>query len=199
MLARLFGIGAGQQAHAEVGLADTPAGVDPRTEREAEVAAARRLHQPRRSGKRCQANVLPSRHDPQTLGHEGAVEGLQPRDIGDRAEGDEIEQVEDLRLGEHFEHTAAAQLPQQRDAEHEGHPDRSEMPMRRAVRALVEAVGIDHRESDGQQAGALVVIDDDHVEPRGAGFLQRFEGLRSAIHAHGNARPARFQLDQRFA
>ena len=37
---RFLGVGRGQQAHAEVGLADPAAGVDPRPEREAEVAAA---------------------------------------------------------------------------------------------------------------------------------------------------------------
>ena len=98
IVARFFRIGRRQQANAEVGLADAAAGVDPRPEREAEVAAARRLHQPRRFGQRGEADILPRRHHPQALGHEGAVEALQPRDVGDRAERDEVEQVEDLGL-----------------------------------------------------------------------------------------------------
>ena len=40
IVARFLRIGGGQQAHAEVGLADAAAGVDPRPEREAEIAAA---------------------------------------------------------------------------------------------------------------------------------------------------------------
>src|SRR5207244_3029480 len=47
--ARLLGIGGGQQAHAEIGFADTPAGIDPRPEGEAEIAARGWLHQPRAS------------------------------------------------------------------------------------------------------------------------------------------------------
>ena len=59
--ARFFGIGRGQQADAEVGLADPAAGVDARAEREAEVAARRRLHQPRRLGKRDEADIAAAR------------------------------------------------------------------------------------------------------------------------------------------
>ena len=155
----------GQQADAEVGLADAAAGIDPRAQREAEIAAARRLHQPRRLGERREPDILPRRHDLQALGHEGAVEALEPGDIGDGAERDEIEQVEDLRLGERLEEAAAAKLAQQRDAEQERHADRGEMAVRRAVRALVEPVGVDQRIGDGKQARALVMVDDDHVEP----------------------------------
>ena len=57
------------------------------------------LHQPRRLGKRGEPDVLPPRHHLQALGDEGAVEALQPRDVGDGAERDEVEQVEDLGLG----------------------------------------------------------------------------------------------------
>ena len=108
MASRFLGIGRGQQPDSEVGLADAAAGVDPRTEREAEVAAARRLHQPRRLGQRREADVLPRRHHLETLGDEGAVEALQPRDVGDGAERDEIEQVDDLGLGQRLEDAAAA-------------------------------------------------------------------------------------------
>ena len=61
MVARFLRVGGGQQPNAEVGLADAAAGVDPRAEREAEVAAARRLHQPRGFGQRGEADVLPRR------------------------------------------------------------------------------------------------------------------------------------------
>ena len=71
--------------------------------------------------------------------------------------------------------------------------------MRGAVRALVEPVGIDHRMRDGEQAGALVMIDHDHVEPGRARFLERLERLRPAIDADRDARALGLQLDQRFA
>ena len=51
----------GQQAHAEVGLADAAAGVDPWAERETEVAARRRLDQPRRLGQRDQPDIAAAR------------------------------------------------------------------------------------------------------------------------------------------
>ena len=163
---RFLGIGRGQQPHAEVRLADPAAGVDPRAEREAEVAAARRLDQPRRLGERRQADILPRRHDLEALGDEGAVERLQPGDVGDGAERDEVEQVDDLRLGAvAAKRPRLAQLAEQRDAEQERHSDRGEMAVRGAVLAFVEAVGVDHRDGDREQAGALVVVDDDHVEP----------------------------------
>ena len=198
-LPRLLGVGRGQQPHAEVRFADPAAGVDPRPEREAEVAAGRRLHQPRRLGKCREPDILPRRHDPQALGHEGAVEALKPCDIGHGAERDQVEQVEDLGLGERLEGTASAQFAEQRDAEQERHAHGGKMPVRGAVRALVEAVGIDQRMGDREQAGALVVVDDDHVEPGRAGLLQRLERLRSAIDAHRDARAARLELDQRLA
>ena len=37
--------------------------------------------------------------------------------------------------------------------------------MRRAIFALVKPVGVDQCMRDREQAGALVVVDDDHVEP----------------------------------
>ena len=64
--------------------------------------------------------------------------------------------------------------------------------MRGAIRALVEPVWVDQRMRHRQQARALMVIDDDHVEPGVAGLLQRLERLRSAIDAHGDLAPRAF-------
>ena len=92
-------------------------------------------------------------HDPQPLRHERAIEALQPRDVGDGAERDEIEQVDDLGLGERLEEAAAAKLADQRDAEEERHADGGEVAVRRALLAFVEAVGIDQRVGD-REAGS---------------------------------------------
>ena len=144
----------------------------------------RRLHQPRRLGQRRQADILPRRHDLEALGDERAVERLETRDVGYGAERDQIEQVEDLRLGARLRKCPRrAKLADQRDSEQERHADRGQMAVRRAVRALVETVGVDQRVRDRKQAGALVVIDDDHVEHRRAGFLERFVRLRAAVDA----------------
>ena len=52
---------------------------------------------------------------------------------------------------------------------------------------------------DREQARALVMVDDDHVEPGRLGLLERLERLRAAIDADRDARAARLQLDQRLA
>ena len=189
----------GQQPHAEVGLADPAAGVDPRAERETEVAAARRLHQPRRLGERAHPDILPPRHDLEALRDEGAVEGLQPRDVRDGAERDEVEQVDELRLLAVCEEAAAAKLAHQRHAEQERHSDRREVTVRRAELAFVEPVGVDQREGDRKRRRALVMVDDDHVEAGVLRLLKRFERLRSAIDRDREARAALLELDQRRA
>ena len=196
---RLLGVGGSEEANAEVRLADAPAGVDARPQRKAEVAAARRLHQPRGFGKRRKADVLPPRHDPQALRHERPVEALQARDVRHGAERDQVEKVEDLRLGQRLEQAAPAQLADQRYPQQEGHADRGKMAVRRPVIAFVEAVGVDQRMRDREQACTLMVVDDDDIEPGRLGFFQRLERLRSAVDAHRDAGTAPFQLDQRFA
>ena len=96
--ARFLGVGCGQQAHAEVGLADPAAGIDPRPKREPEVAAGRAFDQARGVGEGGEADVAALGHHLEPLGDEGAVEGLQFGDVGDRAERDNVDQVEDLGL-----------------------------------------------------------------------------------------------------
>ncbi len=95
---RFLRILGGEQAHAEVRLADAAAGIDARAEREAEIGAGRRPRQPRRLGQRGEADIAAPRHHLQPLRDEGAVEAAQLRDVGDRAERDEVEQVDQLRL-----------------------------------------------------------------------------------------------------
>ena len=135
-------------------------------------------------------------HDLQALRHEGAVERMQPRDVRDRAERDQIEQVDQLRLIAAREKPAPSQLPNQRDAEQESHSDGSEMTVRRAELAFVEPVRVDQREGDRKQGRALVMVDDDDVEARVLRLLQRLERLRAAIDGDGEACSALLQLDQ---
>ena len=51
----------------------------------------------------------------------------------------------------------------------------------------------------GSSARALVMIDDNDVEPGVLGFVERLERLRAAIDANGDASAPRLQFDQRFA
>ena len=142
----LVGIFGGEQADAEVRLADPAAGVDPGAEREAEIAAFRRAGQAGGVGERGEADIAPRRHHLQPLGDEGAVEALELGDVGDGAERDEIEQLDQLRLRPAGEEAARAQRAEQGRAEQEGDADRGEMAVRRRLRAFVEPVRIDQRE-----------------------------------------------------
>ncbi len=197
MRARLGGIVGGEQADAEIGLADAAAGVDPRPEREAEIGAARIAGQPRCLDQRRQPDVAPGRHHLEPLRDEGAVEPLELRDIGDGAECHDVEQIEQLRLGAPAREPAArAQGADQRGAEQEGDADRGEMAMRGAL-ALVEPVGVDDRMGDGKRGRAFVVIDDDHVEPGVARRLQGLERQRAAIDGDDQPRAALGEPDQR--
>lgn len=167
-------------------------------QREAQIGAADRLGQPRGAGQRGEADVAALAHHLQALRHEGTVEPLQLRHIGDGAERDQIEQVDQLRLGPVGEEAAPAQFAQQRRAQQEGDTHRRQMAVRRAL-ALVEPVGVHQRMGHRQRGGAFVVIDDDHVHHRRARHLQRVERLRAAIDRHDQPRAALGDPHQRLA
>ena len=78
-------------------------------------------------------------------------------------------------------------------------PTAARWPCAAPVLAFVEPVGVDQRERDREQARALVMVDDDHVEAGGVGLLERLERLRAAIDGDDQARAALLQLDQRLA
>ena len=151
-LGRILG---GEQADAEIGLADPAAGIDPRAEREAEIAAFGRAVEAGGVGERGEADVAAPGHHLQPLGHEGAVEAAELGDVGDRAERDEIEQLDQLRLLAAGEIAAPAQRPQQGRAEQEGHADRGEMAVGGALVALVEPVRVDDGEAVGERGSRI--------------------------------------------
>ena len=114
--------------------------VGARVSRDASISAARPML------RRCAITLSP-------CATKARLRPLQLRDIGDGAERDDIEQVEQARLGAVGEPAARAQRPDQRRAEQEGDADRGEMAVRRAL-ALVEPVGIDQRMGDGAARSA---------------------------------------------
>ena len=197
---RFLGVGGGEQAHPEVGFADPAAGVDPRTEREAKIAASRAFDQARRVGQGGEADILSPRHHLQALGHERAVERLELRHVGHRAKRDDVDQIDDFGLGIAVDEASpSAQLAEQGDPEQEGHADRREMAMGRALLAFVEAVGIDHGHRLRQRGRTLMMVADDHVEPGGRGLGQCVERLRTAIDGNRQARALVLEVDQRLA
>ena len=108
-----------------------------------------------------------------------------------RSERDEVEEVDDRRLGIGLaEAAAAAQFAKEGDAEQESHADRRQMAVRGADFVLVQAVGIDNGMGDRQQSRALVMIDDDHIQLRCLGGFQRLERLRLALQLEHHVRAA---------
>ncbi len=87
-----------QQPRAEIGAADPPAGVDARPQHEAEVPRLRRPGEPRHVDERGEPDPLAPPHRDQPLGDEGAVEPLERHHVGDGAERDEIDEIEEVGL-----------------------------------------------------------------------------------------------------
>ena len=114
---RRFGrVLAQQQPGAEIGPSDPPAGIDARPQHEAEVPRLRRPGEPRRIDQRGEPDPLAPPHRDQPLGDEGAVEADERHHVGDGAERDEIDEVEQVGLGpRRVPEPAAAQLAVDRD------------------------------------------------------------------------------------
>jgi hypothetical protein len=118
----------------EIGLADPAAGIDPRAERPAEIGRIGRPFEPRHLDQGIEADIAPLCHHLDALGDEGAIEAAKLGDVGDRAQGDEIEQVDQARLLASGEEGASAKGPDECRSEQEGDSDRGEMAMGRGPR-----------------------------------------------------------------
>lgn len=195
---RFIGVLRGQQADAEVRATYPAAGVDARAQCEAEVGAGRVAGQTRGLDQRGDADVLARAHDLEALRHERAVEAAKLRDVGDGTERDDIEQLDQLGLGAVLEEAAGAECADERGGGEEAHPDRGEMAVRGAF-GLVEAVGVYQRERVRERGRAFVVVDDDHVDLRVAGGVERVERLRAAIDRDDQRGAFAGEADERFA
>ena len=90
-----------QQAHAEIGAADAPAGIDARAQHEAEMPGFRRTVEARDVHQRGVPDMVAPAHRDQALGDEGAVQPDQRRDVGDGAERHVMQHAEQIGL-RHF-------------------------------------------------------------------------------------------------
>ncbi len=147
------GIVGRQQARAEVGAADAPAGVDARPEDEAGVEDAGRplglgdLHQ------RLQSGIAPGRHHLQPLRRERAVEAGQTRHVADGAQRGEVEPLAHVRLGTPFEQAAPARLAIERGEQHEGHAGGRQHALPRGVAGTVGIDQCTHRAAFRRASG----------------------------------------------
>ena len=150
-MSRLLRLGRSQQPDPKGGLRRPGRSVDPRAEREAEVEAAGRAAPAERHRQARQARYSAPRDRLETLRDERAVERRELHHVGDRAERDQVEQVEELRVLGGFEKPARTQSPQ-RATRRNVTPTAARWPCA-ARPAIVEAVRIDQRER-GRERGA---------------------------------------------
>ena len=172
------GVLAQQQPGAEIGPPDPAAGIDARAEHEAEMPGLRRPGEARGVDQRGEPDPLAPPHRDQALGDEGAVEADERHHVGDGAERDEVDEVEQVGLRpRRIPEAAAAQLAVDRDDGQEHEADGGEMAERREI--VVPVRIDDHRL--GQLRVDLVMIDDDGVEAEPRGFGERLEARGAAV------------------
>ena len=157
--ARFVGVVAQQQAQTQIGLPDPAGGVDAGAERETQRHRIRRAVHGGDIQQRGNPRPLATRHHPQALRHEGAVEAGERHDVADGRQRDEVEQRHQVRLGSRGEPLRAAQRPDGGDHGEERHAGRAQAAQ---ARAAVEAVRVDGGQ-DGRDAVGLVVVEHDHV------------------------------------
>ncbi len=145
------------QAH----VGQTPGGVQPRPEQKSEIESARARGIVAGNGKeRAHAFLHAARADaPQALGNQDAIVEIERHDVGDRAQGDQIEHIAQIRFRLAREPSTLAQLGAQGKHHVEHHADAREALARKRAAGLV---GID----DGRCARELrtrqMVVGDDH-------------------------------------
>ena len=137
---------------------DPAAGIDARTQDEAERVAGRRLIDAGGVGERAQALIVPEPQDLEPLGHEGAVRLSERHHVAHRGERHEVEQAEQVGLGPIAIEAVAAQRARGGDEKQKHDTGRGEMPL---AREIVLAVRIEHGECRRQRFVGLVMVDDD--------------------------------------
>ena len=175
----LRGIVGGKQARTEVAAPDASAGIDARTENEAQMKGRKRRRggsEPRQSG---EARPFEPFELAQALAHKGAVDAGKRHHIGDRGERDEIELVEKVRLVDPvaFEPALSTQGSLHRDKKQECEPRGADIG---DARAIVGPVRI-HMGEGRRICLHGVVIEHDRVQAAVAGRFHRVMGGRAAI------------------
>ncbi len=175
-----------QQAHAEIGAADAPAGIDARAQHEAEMPGFRRAVEARNIHQRGMADMVAPAHRDQTLGDEGAVQPGERRDVGDGAERDVMQHAEQVGL-RHFRapEAAPAQFAVDGDQRHQHEADGGEIA---ETGEIVRPVRVHQRIDLGQLLAALVMVDDDDGHAELPGFGQRLDAGGAAIDRHQQRR-----------
>ncbi len=109
---------------------------------------------------------------------EGAVEADQRDHVADGAEGDEIQPLQERRLGPGGEGAPIAEHAGDGHQHDEGDADGGQV-LERA--RLVDPVGVDHGQGRREHLLRGVVVDHDHLQPVLGGLAQRLEGGGAGI------------------
>ena len=194
---RFAGIVGGEQSHAQICLANAPAGIHPRPQRKAEVARHRRPAETRRIAQRRNADIGPAAHHLQSLRDKRAIQPHERRHIGHGAQCDQIDQFHQIGLVAVGKQPARPEQAIERHAQQKRYAHRCQMAMRGRLGHLVEPVGVHQRQRRGQGGAGLVVIDHDHIQASRVCRFQRLETLRAAIHSDHQISARLFQRHQR--
>jgi hypothetical protein len=104
--------------------------------------------------------MRPVRDALQPLVHQNTVVLVEPHDVGDGAERDEVEQGGEVRAGSPAEHGARAQLGAQPEHKVEHHPDAGQALTRESAARLI---GVDDATGPRQLVAGEMVIGDQHL------------------------------------
>ena len=168
-----------QQLGAQRGIADASAGIDARAQNEAQMIGGRLLAQARGVGQRLEADILAAGHDGEALGDIGAVETDERHDVGHCRQRDEVEVVDEGRLGDASGVDAAlSQLARDGDEREEHDARGAEVALAGDV---VEAVRIDEGVHGGQALIGLMVVDDDDIGAELGRAFENVEAGRAAV------------------
>ena len=152
--------------------------------------------QPRHVGERREPAIFPAIEGHQSLGHKSPVEPGERHHIADRAERDQVEPAQEVRLGTVGAVPAAG--PEQtvdRDHRHVGDADGGQGA---EAGEIVLAVGIDHGDRRRPLGAKLVMVDHHDIDAKRPGLGERFEAGGATVDRHDQAGALPGQRAQRF-
>ena len=180
-----------EEPHAAAGVVEPSGRVDPRSEPEPDLTRRdlRPLGDPGDPLERAQAGATALREHLEPPANEDPVRADERHDVRDRAEGDEIEGVLQVRLRTlGAEPAALAQRSAERHRERERHADRGEVLRWVAAAGLVR---VQDRGRRRQLDRHRVVIDDDRVHAEGRGRAHLRGARDAAVERDEEAGPLR--------
>ena len=177
-----------QAANAERHVGQPAGGIQTRSGDEAQIEPRRaRDIAPRHVEDRSQTGMrAPAANARQPLRDQNAVHEIEPHDVGDGAERDEIEQCAEVRLARLDERTALTQTRPQRGQHEEHHADAGNVLRR------IRAAGLIRIDDDrlGKRRARQVVIGDENVDAARFRGCNAFDAADAVVHRDDQLRAA---------